>query len=50
MTAEAVEFTDEQKGRRGMEGGPRVKPEVSAGPVKDYKALVAVHDLFTARG
>lgn len=21
MTAEAVEFTDEQKGRRGMEGG-----------------------------
>lgn len=51
--AEAVEFTDEQTGRQGEGGGgggARAKPEVSAGPVKDYKALVAVHDLFTARG
>lgn len=29
-------------------GGLRAKPEVLAGPVNDYKALVAAHDLFTA--
>lgn len=27
-------------------GGLRTKPEVLAGPVKDYKALVVAHDLF----
>lgn len=43
MTEKAVQFTDKYGA-----GGLRTKPEVLARPVKDYKALVVAHDLFTA--
>lgn len=43
MTGKAVQFTDKYGA-----GGLRMKPEVLARPVKDYKALVVVHDLFMA--
>ena len=32
----------------GWVGVLRSEPEVLAGPVKDYKALVVAHDLFMA--